>query len=93
MGGAGERGNADVVHAQGGTGMNAYMVNEKGSMMTEVSTFRRYLLRAGYLLLAVGLGSTIWPAILDNTTTWEPQRGVVVSMFCRTRPRADRDVA
>jgi hypothetical protein len=61
--------------------MNAYMLNEKGSMMTEVSTFRRYLLRAGYLLLVVGLGSTIWPAILDNTTTWELQRGVVVSML------------
>ena len=49
--------------------------------MTDVSTFRLYLLRAGYLLLVVGLGSTIWPAILDNTTTWELQRGVVVSML------------
>ena len=61
--------------------MNAYMFNKNGSMMTGVSTFRLYLLRAGYLLLVVGLGSTIWPAILDNTTTWELQRGVVVSML------------
>jgi hypothetical protein len=81
MDGAGERGNPDVVHAKGSTGMNAYMFNKKGSMMTDVSTFRLYLLRAGYLLLVVGLGSTIWPAILDNTTTWELQRGVVVSML------------
>jgi len=61
--------------------MNAYMFDKKISMMTDVSTFRLYLLRAGYLLLVVGLGSTIWPAILDNTTTWELQRGVVVSML------------
>jgi hypothetical protein len=61
--------------------MNAYMVNKKGSMMTDVSTFRLSLLRAGYLLPVVGLGSTIWPAILDNTTTWELQRVVVVSML------------
>ena len=27
--------------------MNAYMFNKKGSIMTEVSTFRLYLLRAG----------------------------------------------
>ena len=47
MDGAGERGNPDVVHAQGGTGMKAYMFNKKGSMMTGVSTFRLYLLRAG----------------------------------------------
>ena len=61
--------------------MNAYIFNKKGSVMTGVSTVRVYLLRAGYLLLVVGLGSTIWPAILDNTTTWELQRGVVVSML------------
>src|SRR5882762_468440 len=47
MDGAGERGNPDVVHAKGSTGMKAYMFNKKGSMMTGVSTFRLYLLRAG----------------------------------------------
>lgn len=32
--------------------------------MQEISTFRLYLLRAMYLLIAVGLGLTIWPAII-----------------------------
>ena len=32
--------------------------------MSDVSTLRLYLLRAVYLLLALGLGITIWPGIL-----------------------------
>jgi len=32
--------------------------------MSSVSTLRLYLLRAMYLLMAVGLGITIWPGIL-----------------------------
>lgn len=32
--------------------------------MSEVSTLRLYLLRAMYLLIAVGLGLTVWPAII-----------------------------
>jgi hypothetical protein len=34
--------------------------------MTDLSLFRLYLLRAGYLLLVVGLGLTIWPEILHH---------------------------
>ena len=49
--------------------------------MTEVSTFRLYLLRAGYLLLVFGLGSTIWPRILNQANSWELMHGVVVSML------------
>jgi hypothetical protein len=45
------------------------------------STFRLYLLRAGYLLIAAGLGSQIWPAILQHDKTWELMHGVVVSML------------
>lgn len=33
--------------------------------MLEVSAFRLYLLRAMYLLISVGLGLTIWPAIVS----------------------------
>ena len=69
--------------------MNAYMFNTKGSMMTGVSTFRLYLLRAGYLLLVVGLGSTIWPAILDNTTTWELQRSAPIAVWARIATSAE----
>lgn len=32
--------------------------------MSDVSTVRLYLLRAMYLLMAVGLGITIWPGII-----------------------------
>lgn len=33
--------------------------------MPEVSTFRLYLLRAMYLLIAAGMGLTIWPLIIS----------------------------
>ncbi len=49
--------------------------------MNEVSIFRLYLLRSGYLLLALGQGSLIWPAIFDPTRTWELMHGVVVCML------------
>ena len=50
-------------------------------MMNEISLFRLYLLRIAYLLLVVGLGSEIWPGILDHTKTWELMHGVVVCML------------
>ncbi|MBI3365428.1 MAG: hypothetical protein HY033_11010 [Ignavibacteriae bacterium] len=34
--------------------------------MSEVSTFRLYLLRATYLLISVFLGSQIWPGIIHH---------------------------
>jgi hypothetical protein len=49
--------------------------------MNEISIFRLYLLRAGYLLLVVGLGTMIWPGILHPTKTWELMHGVVVCML------------
>lgn len=49
--------------------------------MTEISVLRLYLLRSGYLLIAVGLGSQIWPEILHPTRNWELMQGVVLSML------------
>ena len=44
--------------------------------MHEVSTFRLYVLRAAYLLIAVGVGLMIWPLLLDAPETVEHFRGV-----------------
>ena len=49
--------------------------------MTELSPFRLNLLRTGYALLVVGLGTTIWPSILDPSRSWELMHGVVVCML------------
>ena len=49
--------------------------------MTEIATYRLNLLRGGYLLLIVGLGLTVWPAILDPAKTWELTHGVVAAML------------
>lgn len=49
--------------------------------MFELVTWRANLLRAGYLLLIVGLGLTVWPSILDPTKAWASDRGVIVSML------------
>ncbi len=49
--------------------------------MTEVSFIRLGFLRAGYLLLVVGVGLTVWPEILDPAAHWEAMRGVVVCML------------
>ena len=45
--------------------------------MHELSTLRLYLLRAMYLLMAVGLALTIWPLMLTATAHVEHFRGVV----------------
>jgi hypothetical protein len=50
-------------------------------MPTELSLVRLYLLRAGYLLLAVGLELTVWPSILDAGKSWELMHGVVAAML------------
>ena len=43
--------------------------------MSDVSTFRLYLLRATYLLIAVGLGFVIWPNLLHHHATWALRYG------------------
>ncbi len=43
--------------------------------MLEVSTFRLYLLRATYLLLAVGLGVMVWPRLFSHSGSWALKYG------------------
>lgn len=50
-------------------------------MNTDLSTSRLWLLRGGYLLLVVGLGLTVWPAILHHAKPWELMHGVVLCML------------
>lgn len=49
--------------------------------MKEVSTFRLYLLRAMYLLIAVGLAFTIWPQIIHHPKEWPLWHGVGCSLL------------
>ncbi|MEO7683719.1 MAG: hypothetical protein ABIU86_07245 [Gemmatimonadaceae bacterium] len=45
-------------------------------MHEEVSTLRLYLMRGLYLLIAVGLGSLIWPGIIHHAKPWGHMQGV-----------------
>lgn len=49
--------------------------------MRDVSTGRLYVLRATYLLIAVGLGAVIWPGVLHHPADLEHMRGVVRSLL------------
>jgi hypothetical protein len=49
--------------------------------MTDISLLRRNLLRLGYLILVVGLGTTVWPGILHPTKIWPLMSGVVFCML------------
>jgi len=49
--------------------------------MTDVSTFRLYLMRAAYLLMAVGTAFTIWPQIINHPTPWPLWHGVGCSLL------------
>ena len=50
-------------------------------MTCEISTFRLYLLRAVYLLMAVGLGVEIWPALAGSVDKWMLPHGIIMSML------------
>ena len=43
--------------------------------------WRLYALRAGYLIIVVGLGIEIWPGILLRHGSWELMQGVVQCML------------
>jgi len=49
--------------------------------MTRISLLRLYALRAGYLLLVVGLGLTIWPGMIHHERPWTLMQGVVRCML------------
>ena len=49
--------------------------------MTDVSTFRLYVLRATYLLLFVGLAFDQWPSLIHHPDTWTLMRGVVCALL------------
>ncbi|MGA9994085.1 MAG: hypothetical protein WBP93_01665 [Pyrinomonadaceae bacterium] len=49
--------------------------------MSEVSTFRLYLLRAGYLIIAVGLALMIWPGIIHPPENLSHMGAVVRSVL------------
>jgi len=59
-------------------------VPDSGASAPDVSTPQLYLLRAAYLILVLGLGSTVWPAMIAHTTwtlTLSPWRGVGNSLL------------
>ena len=49
--------------------------------MNDVSLPRLYIPRAMYLLIAVGLGATIWPGVLNPAKHWELMEGLETCML------------
>src|SRR5690348_6854454 len=49
--------------------------------MRTLSTFRLYLLRVFYLVLAVGLGMQIWPAMVHRVYSMPVDTGVMTCML------------
>jgi hypothetical protein len=49
--------------------------------MHEVSLFRLYTLRICYLIIAVGLGLTIWPSVISHTTDLAIRHGIQCSLL------------
>jgi hypothetical protein len=49
--------------------------------MNEVSLFRLYTLRICYLIIAVGLGLTIWPSVISHTADLAIRHGIQCSLL------------
>jgi hypothetical protein len=49
--------------------------------MIEVSPIRLWIMRAMYLLMAVGLGFSIWPLIVNHTSELSRMSGVVFALL------------
>lgn len=67
---------APEIAASGAAGSSAL-----GNTAGEVPLWRLYGLRAGYLLLVVGLGVQVWPGIVLRHDSWELMEGVVQCML------------
>ena len=53
----------------------------KAAPAQQVSLFRLYTLRVAYLILAVGLGLTIWPAVISHTSQLAATKGVLLALL------------
>jgi len=49
--------------------------------LPDVSLFRLYLLRAAYLVMAVGLGVFVWPVVIHHTSEVASTAGVRLSLL------------
>jgi len=49
--------------------------------MSDVSTFRLYLLRATYLLIAIGLAVMISPRVIHHTSEWALENGDTAALL------------
>jgi hypothetical protein len=49
--------------------------------MTEVSLLRLYALRAGYLLIAIGVAATVWPIVINHSPQWPLMNSVACSLL------------
>lgn len=47
----------------------------------QVSLLRLYTLRGAYLILAVGLGLTIWPVVISHTSQLAATKGVLFALL------------
>lgn len=61
--------------------MSTASTGEKKSADGGVPIWRLYLLRAVYLLIAVGLGSMIWPLIIHHDKPWDLVKGEEMSLL------------
>jgi len=53
----------------------------RDAAVNTVPLYRLYLMRAGYLLLVVGLASQIWPLILNHSPEWPLMNSVVACLL------------
>jgi hypothetical protein len=49
--------------------------------LAEISLFRLYLLRAMYLLMAVGIGLNFWPHVIHHTNEYAAKNGAEICLL------------